>query len=199
MPVEHHKRGWFLFIMTTKLSSGAVLPVNLPAGMIIAFKSERLDLSANEGRPHAAHLDLYSIKQDIILRISVRRGQNKVFFNDRAHKSLLDGWGEEKSVDLKLVDVERWQRSGVTISVHNCSTADSEERYQILFDLTTVCYFDKRLLGHARVVKSSDNRDALSLSTSARFISPLSDPLKVFTYKLEDLPLVERKAILSGV
>jgi hypothetical protein len=184
--------------MATKLSSGAVLPVNLTAGMIIAFKSERLDLAANEGRPHASYLDLYSIKKDIVLRISVRRGQNKVFFNDRAHKSLLDGWGEEKSVDLRVVDVERWQRSGVTISIHNCST-DSKERYQILFDLTTVCYFDKRLLGYARMVKSSDNRDALSLPLSARFLSPLSDPLKVFTYKLEDLPLVERQAISSGM
>ena len=114
--------------MDTKMTSGVVLPVHLTAGIIIAFKSERLDLAVNEGRAHASYLDLYSIKKDIVLRISVRRGHNKVFFNDRAHESLLDDWGDEKSVDLRLVDVERWQRSGVTTSVHNCST-DSEERY----------------------------------------------------------------------
>ena len=185
--------------MATKLSSGVVLPVHLMAGMIIAFKWERLDLTANEGRAHASYLDSYSIIKHIILRISVRRGHDKVFFNDRAHKGLLDGWEEEKSVGLRLVDdVEKWQSSEVTISVHNCST-DSEERYQILFDLTVVCYFDKRHLGYARYGEEL-RKSRCAVVTGQREVSfLLSDPLKVFTYKLDDLPLAERRAILSGM
>jgi len=122
--------------------------------------------------------------------MTIRRGQNQVFFNDRAAQSLVDGWGPEKSADLNPVDVERWQRSGVTISVHNCSTTYFGERYQILFDLATVSYFDSRFPGPAINIKYS--------TAATWFQLPLSDPLKVRFYQLNTLPLVERQAINSG-
>jgi hypothetical protein len=184
--------------MATDLRPGKEFPLlpllKFSAGMIIAFKSTRFDLhlqlAPTVGATRSAtHLDLFNIKNDIILRITIRNGQNKVFFNDRADKSLLDGWGQEQSVDLSPVDVERWKRSGVTISVHDPSPRTrSKERYQILFDLTTVFYFDKRFpepaikMGYSVVTEYHQ----------------LSDPLKVFCYELDDLPLAERQAIESG-
>lgn len=205
--------------MATDLKPGNELPVrSFSAGMIIACKSTRFDLHhsapttaprrATKGfdlykptpfelslsgpttaSPSATHLDLYSVKNDIVLRITFRTGQNKVFFNDRADKSLLDGWGQEQSVDLNPVDVEKWRRSGVTISVHHSfPPTRSKEQYQILFDLTTVFYFDKRF-----------PEPAIKLRYSVTTYSyQLSDPFKVFSYKLDDLPLVERQAIESG-
>ena len=188
------------FHMATDLIPGKEFPLlNSSAGKIIAFKSTRFDLHllphpttnlrATAARSSATHLDLYNIKNDIILRITIRFGQNKVFFNDRADKSLLDGWGQEKSVDLNPVDVERWKRLGVTISVYDpYPRAHSKEQYQILFDLTTVFYFDKRFPEPA--IK-------MGYSLTAEY-QHLSVPLKFFCYGLDDLPLVERQAIESG-
>jgi hypothetical protein len=180
--------------MATDLRPGKESPLlNFSAGMIIAFKSTRFDIQAHPSAPSttrsATHLDLYNKKNDIILRITIRNGQNKVFFNDRADKSLLDGWGQEQSVDLSPVDVERWNRSGVTISVHvPFARTRSEERYQILFDLNTVFYFDKRFPEPPR---------KMGYSVTTQY-HQLSDPLRVFCYELNDLPLVERQAIESG-
>ena len=139
-------------IMDTDLSAGKELPLNgFSSGMIIALKSAKFDLTVPPDNDWVSvsprmDLDLWNVNNDIILCITILRGKNKVFFNDRADKSLLDGWGQEKSVELSPVDVDRWQRSGVTISVHDCSTS-SKEQYQILFDLTTMCHFDKRFPG----------------------------------------------------
>jgi len=161
------------------------------SGKIIAFKSTKFDLSGSI--EHETHLELYNQDNDILLRITIRRGRNKVFFNDRADKTLLDGWGSEKSVDLNPMDVNTW-RSGVTISVHDCSS-HSPERYQILFNLTTVFNFDKRFLGPAiKVVYRQELSDYAELWYNPQ----MSDPLKFFSYKLDDLPLEERKAIESG-
>ena len=84
--------------MTKKLERGVDLPVNLSAGMIIAFKSSLFDLTTTRGalkRGAQATLDLYNNKKDIILRIKICKGRNKVFFNDFARKNLVDGWGQE--------------------------------------------------------------------------------------------------------
>jgi len=180
-------------IMATKLERGVDLPVNLSAGMIIAFKSRRFDLTTTEGAlkggPQAT-LNLYNKNNDIILCINIRRGKNKVFFNDFARKSLVDGWGQPRSVDLSPVDIEKWQRSGVTISIHDCSTR-SEQRYQILFDLTTMCYFDAHLPGPA--IKANYREAPEDTSRPL-----LSDPLKVVFYLLKDLSPKEKQAIVSG-
>ena len=179
--------------MTKKLERGVDLPVNLSPGMIIAFKSSLFDLTTTRGALKGgsqATLDLYNNKKDIILRIKICKGRNKVFFNDFARKNLVDGWGQEQSVDLSPTDIEKWQRSGVTISVHDCST-HSEQKYQILFDLTTVCYFDKHFPGPA--IKAS-YREAPEDTSRPH----LSNPVKVVVYLLKDLSPKETQAILSG-
>ena len=124
-------------IMTKDLSAGKELPISLSPGRIIALNSAKFDLTEPHDNDWASvsprmDLDIWNINNDIILRITILRGTNKVFFNDHADKGLLDGWGQEKSVELSQVDVDNWQRSGVTISVHDCSTR-YKEQYQILF------------------------------------------------------------------
>ncbi|KIM36576.1 hypothetical protein M413DRAFT_424693 [Hebeloma cylindrosporum] len=146
-------------------------------GTLIAFKMNQLH--------RETRLDLYNDNEDIVLRITICRRQNKIFFNDHSYHSLLDGWGQEKSVDLNPVDLKRWRRSGVTISVHNCSTYLAE-RYQILLDLTTVYYFATRFPGPVT---------SIIYSTSGS----LSDASGVVSYPLETLPFMEREAITSGI
>jgi len=174
---------------TNLIAGGRVVTLNLPAGMVIAFKANQLEIAGNLGAKET-HLDLCNSNGDIVLRMTIRRGQNKIFFNDRAHHSVVDGWGQEKSVDLDPVDVERWHRSGLTISVHNCST--DVEQYQILFDLTTVFYFATRFPGPAITIKYS------TTSSLFQFVPQLSDPLRVVSYQLNTLPFTERQAITSG-
>lgn len=183
--------------MAVDLRKGDELSLNISEGTILAFKSTVFDLAklgVFKGGAQETYLDLYNGGDDILLSIMIRRGQNKVFFNDRASKSLVDGWGQTRAVDLSPVDVERWKRSGVTISIHDCSTR-SEQRYQILFDLITICYFDKRFPGSAKKVIYSD-RFAKSVGDRSR--CQLSDPLKVVFYKLEDLATEERQSIVSA-
>ena len=179
--------------MSIYLRKGNEQRLNLSEGMIVAFKSTAFDLAQlgvfKKGAPET-YLDLYNGSDDILLSIMIRRGQNKVFFNDRASKSLVGGWGQVESVDLSAMDVERWKHSGVTISVHDCSTR-SQQRYQILFDLVTIYYFDKRFPGPATKVTYSDR-----FTKSSR--CQLSDPLKVFFYDLADLAAEERQTIVSG-
>lgn len=175
--------------MATILSTGkGGISVNLSTGSVIAFKSTRFDIAGNLGAKEA-YLDLSNKNNDIIFRLTIRRGQSRVFFNDHAAQSLIEGWGQEKSVDLNPVDVERWRRSGVTISVHTCSTYFGE-RYQILFDLITVFHFDSRFPGPAINIKYS--------TAATWFRPPLSDQLEVRFYQLNTLPLAERQAIKSG-
>ena len=192
-------------IMTKDLSAGKELPISLSPGRIIALKSAKFDLTEPHDNDWASvsprmDLDIWNINNDIILRITILRGTNKVFFNDHAAKSLLDGWGQEKSVELSQVDVDNWQRSGVTISVHDCSTR-YKEQYQILFDLTTIYRFDKRFPGPAIMIQYFARRSPDGTSDSGKSVNAhgiLSDPLKVLTYNLEDLSLVEKQAVKSG-
>jgi hypothetical protein len=173
------------------------LKSKISPGVIIALKSTQFDVTdLQDGITQATHLDLYNRRNDIVLRITIRRGQNKVFFNDRADKSLSDGWGQEQSLDLSPADVDRWKRLGVTISVQDRSTP-SEKRFQVFFDLTTVYSFNKRFPGSAtKLMYSSD----VSSNESSHYYwrTQLSNPLKVLFYELSDLPLVERQAIVSG-
>ena len=204
-------------IMAQDLRAGNELPLSLSPGMVIAFKSSQLDLKS-PGTPQdpfkidRMDLDLCNINSDIILRITFLRGKNKVLFNDRADISLLDGWGQEQSVNLSQVDVDRWERSGVTISVHDCSTP-SKDQYQILFDLTTMYYFDKRFPGPPiniiysaqKSIYAQMSYDQMSYARTTNrakhplALSILSDPLEVFTYHLDDLPHMEKQAIKSGL
>ena len=181
------------------LTTGNELPLNFSQGMVIAFKSSTLDVKMRESNIRTEEsligrvdLDLCNINNDIILRITFLRGQNNIFFDDRAGKSLLNARGQEQSVKLSQMDVSRWKRSGVTISVHDCSTA-SKQQYQILFDLTTMYYFDKRFPGPAIKIIYSTRRSLY------QHRNILSNPLKVFTCNLDDLPHMEKHAIKSGL
>ena len=191
-------------IMATDLSAEKNLPLNgFSPGMIIALKSAKFDLMVPSDDDWVSvsprmDFDLCNIDNDIVLRITILRGINKVFFTDYTSKSLLGGWGQEKSMELSQEDVDRWQRSGVTISVHNCSNP-FKEQYQILFDLTTIYHFDKRFPGPAIKINYSTQRSPDDTSDSripAHGI--LSNPLKVSTYKIDDLPFVEQRAVKSG-
>ena len=190
--------------MTKDLSAGKELPLSLSPGRIIALKSAKFDLMVPRDNDWVSispriDLNLWNVNNDIILRITILRGTNKVFFNDHANKSLLDGWGQEKCVELSQEDVNGWQRSGVTISVHDCSTP-SKEQYQILFNLTTICYFDKRLPGPPIKIEYSAQQspDDTACDSGKPPHGILSDPLKVLTYNLDDLPFVEKQAVKSG-
>ena len=187
--------------MATDLRAGKELPLDdFSPGMIITLKSAKFDLTVPSENDQVSvsprmDLDLRNIDNDIILRITIFRGINKVFFNDHANKSLLGGWGEEQSVELSQADVDGWRHSGVTISVHDCS----KEQYQILFDLTTMCFFDKRFTGPPIKIEYSAQQSPDGTSDSGiPAHGVLSDPLKVFTYNLDDLPLMEKQAVKSG-
>jgi hypothetical protein len=190
--------------MATDLSAGNELPLDdFSSGMIIAFKSTKLDLTVPHDNDWVSvsprmDLDLWNINNDIILRITILRGTNKVFLNDYANKNLLDGWGQEKCVELSQEDVDKWQRSGVTISVYDCSTR-SKGQYHILFDLTTIYRFDTRFPGPPIKIEYSAQRSPHDTNDSGKPTHGiLSDPLKVFRYNLDDLPLVEKQALNSG-
>ena len=70
-----------------------------------------------------------------------------------------------------------------------------------LFDLTTIYRFDKRFPGPAIMIQYFARRSPDDTSDSGKSVNAhgiLSDPLKVLTYNLEDLPLVEKQAVKSG-
>ena len=191
--------------MSKYLRAGNELPLNLSPGMVVALKSTRFGRAGNNSNPSSPHgtrtnLDLRNVNNDILLRITLLASKNEVVFNDRADISLLDGWGEAQSVKLSQVDVDRWMRLGFTISVHDCSTP-SKDQYQILFDLTTIYYFDKRFPGPAiNIIHSTQLPTGWDghLYESSDW-SLLSDPLEVFIYNLDDLPHMEKQAIKSGL
>lgn len=191
-------------IMAKDLSAGKELPLDsFSPGMIIALKSAKFNLMMPSDNDWASvsprmDLNLWNINNDLILHIMIVRGQNKVFFNDCTDKSLLDSWGQKQSVELSQEDIDRWQHSGVTISVHNCSTP-SKEHYQILFDLTTMCHFNKHFPGPLIMIQYSawqSPDDTGNLGKLAHGI--LSNPLKVFTYNVDNLSLMEKQAVKSG-
>jgi hypothetical protein len=184
--------GLDIFVMPQNLKSrGDPLSLKFLPGYVLVFKSTRFDLEKDPGsQSQESHLDLYNVNDDIILRMTFRAGQKKIFCNDRASKSLRDGWGKERSVDLGPLDFERL-RGGVTISLRTFWSDDFRiTRYQILLDLTTLCYFDSRFPGPATQMSYSQ-RSVLDRPQ-------LSDPVQVVSYKIEDLQPEERRVIESG-
>ena len=186
-------------IMAKELRLGKVLNVNFSAGMVIAFISTQLDLMTSIMTSDSRiNLDLCNMENDVILHIMFLRGKNMVFFNDHMDKSLLDGWGQQQSVKLSQVNVDRWNCLGVTISVHDCSTP-SKEQYQILFDLTMMYYFNKRFPGPMiNINYSFYPSDSNFLLPEDEPLRILSKSLKVVTCNLDDLPIMQKQAIKSG-
>jgi len=122
-------------LMATQLESGVDLLLNFSAGMIIAFKSTRFDLTT-EGALDGSPGNFRSIQQKPRYRPphkDSKKTKQGFFFQLSCTNNSVDGWGEEQSVDLSPVDIEKWKRSGVTISVHDCSSR-SKWRYLILLD-----------------------------------------------------------------
>jgi len=178
--------------MAKHLEKDNTLPLYLATGSVLVIKSTSFDLVANGNstvfRPGESHLDLYNKDDNITLRIKFRKGQKKIFCNDRASKSIGDGWGKERSTDLGPIDDGRSGYRSITISVYT----DSSHRYQILFDLTTVCYFNSRFPGPALRMTYSAWGGPFTEETI------LSNILQVKNYRICDLQPEEKQAIESG-
>ena len=118
----------FIMIMQDLQKGGELLPAYLSSGSMVAFKSTLFNLREGSARQWSC-LGLFSKNGDIILWIIFKKGQKKKFLNDCRSKSLLDGWGKERSADLD-VNVLRYQ--GTTIAVYNFLADFRITRYQIL-------------------------------------------------------------------
>jgi len=175
------------------------LPIPLSTGMVIAFHSAQQDLApcskgasaANpNGHPIETNIQLCNTKVGrdtghILLEISIRRAENAVLFNAQAKESVLDGWGQPESIPLSMVNPSP-STSGLTILV-----CDRGDKYQILFNLSTVHYFAKRFPGPTTSVLYLDESNGKPTST-------LSETLKVNVRKINALPAHERGPIDSG-
>lgn len=138
---------------------GAYLRTHLFKGMVVAFHAAQHNLapcprgpSTDNPKGYPIETDIHLLNKigDVVLKISIRRAQNAVLFNAQAKESLLDGWGRPESIPLNIVNPSP-PTSGLTISV-----CDRGDKYQILFNLSTVHYFAKRFPGPATLVFYDD-------------------------------------------
>ena len=185
-----------LHIVIMDLKSGCTISMCSAPDEVLVIKSTRFDFEPHKigalkvGTREEMYLDLQNERGDILLRITFRTGTKKIFFNDRACKSLGDGWGKEQSASLESVRGD----PGVTITVHNRSTSGSN-RYQILLGLTTVGHFDSRISGSWTNIRYRNenkwwNQQTLNSMTT---FAVLSERLKVCLYKIADLLPEEQK------
>jgi len=181
--------------MASILAKGRVIPLDFMSGMILVLKPTQspFAISSSETmstlKPKPIHLDLYSQNGDILLRITFDPGMlgrnHKIFCNERARKSLGDGWGEEQKVDVDK-SFDAWNDSQFKISVHHYSTDSEFGRYQILLGKTTVCHFDKHIPGRATKLTYTGN---MSLGP---------DSWNLSLYLKSDLQPDERRLLGSG-
>jgi len=182
--------------MSASVASGyrMLLKSHLCTEMVIALRSDLQDFtpcsnvanSANpKGHPIETEINLENKTGDVVLQISIRRSQNAVVFNAQVKQSLLDGWGQPESVPLNVINPSP-STSGLTILV-----CDRGDKYQILFNLTTVHYFAKRMYGPVSSLTYQDKSCGKPTPT-------LSAELKVHVRDLDDLPSHERGPINSG-
>jgi hypothetical protein len=151
------------------LKGETIEDLDFTEGMVLVLKSNKFNLTPVIEGVLLSRIPLYNSMGDILLEIVFRKGRNMIFVNDRASKAIGKGWGKPKIVDLGPGDVDKWWRSGITISVHHRSTASGFGRYQILFGLTTICYFDKRFPGGATQVKYLSNKLHISCNRYRHF------------------------------
>jgi hypothetical protein len=147
--------------MVSILEKGKVISLDFTSGMILVLKPTQFlfAMSSSQAmssfKPKPIHLDLYNKNGDILLRITFDPGMlgrnHKIFCNDRAHKSLGDGWGEAQKVDVDK-SFDGWNDSQFTISMRHYSTDSEFRRYQILLEKTTICRFDKHFLDEERTI-----------------------------------------------
>ena len=168
----------------------------LSSGMVIALHSAEQYLAlCSKGNPKGyqieTNIQLLNSTEDVVLEISIRRAENAVLFNAQAKESVLDGWGQPESIPLSMVNPSP-STSGLTILV-----CDRGDKYQILFNLSTVHYFTKRFSGPATSVKYLD-RSHISVVSYGKVTATLSQALRVSVRKINALPAHERGPIDSG-
>jgi len=168
---------------TLELGGTIFLKTPLQMGMVLAFKSEHLDITPSNLGP--TKLQLWNEDNDIALQILIQRRPNRVIFMTNACRqlSLLDGWG--KAEEIRNVASSSSPTSNFTISVHDCGY-----QYQVLFNLTTVHYFHKRFS-----ITSTATKVTYLQESGA---GTLSQSLKVSVYKVTTLPYKEKLAIQTG-
>jgi len=172
--------------MAAILELGESIPLKPPLrkGMVLAFKSQRLDLTPSD-KVDPTRLQLWNKANEVVLQILISRRQDAVSFNARTPVSLLDGWGETEKISNIA---SSWKStSKFTISVYDCG-----DKYQILFNLTPVHYFQKRFSINSSAVKASYRQ-----GWDDNLAATLSQSLKVFLYDWNSLPTSEKLAIQS--
>jgi len=179
------------------LTSGENISLRSAPGEVLVFKSTKLHFQE-------MHLDLKNELTDILLRITFRTGKKKIYFKDRARKSLGDGWGKEHSASLGFV-----AGGSATITVHNCSAASGYNRYQILVNGTTAGVFDSRISGSwtnisytnklVSVIPPDQTRGEGASGLPTRRLGIRTEvpgpSLDVFSYKISELLQEERQGL----
>lgn len=170
-------------VYTLELGGTIFLKTPLQMGMVIAFKSEHLDLTPSDLGP--TKLQLWNENNDIVLQILIQRRPNMVPFmlNACRQMSPVDGWGEAE--EIRNVASSWSPAANFTISVH-----DRGDQYQVLFNLTTVHYFHKRFS-----MSSTATKVTYLQEYGARTLSRL---LKASVFKVASLPSKEKLAIQTG-
>ena len=165
---------------------GEPVPLHLSSGFVVTFKSTLFNLTKGSA-PQSTTLNLFNQNTDIILCIVFRTGKKKIFYSDYSFNPLQGGWGKERSTDL---DVDQVQHRGATILVYNFLTDSKINRYQILVNGTTVCYFDSRFSGPVTQMRYWGEQGTRK--------PILSNPLEVVCCPILDLPPEEQRAIQLG-
>ncbi|TFK27610.1 hypothetical protein FA15DRAFT_723074 [Coprinopsis marcescibilis] len=97
---------------------------------ILLIQSTKLAFTSSQG---TTYFNLLSAAENIILHISIRPSQNVIVFNSRTK----DGsWGPEERIPL----AGQLEGNNPSITIY-----DHGDRYQILLDLKTVLYYNKRI------------------------------------------------------
>ena len=116
-----------------------------PPGSILALEPTPL---AKPPANFEFALELYNRNGDTLL--SILFSTQWIVFNDRACRSLGDGWGEPRKVDITQVDLKGRSLIAVKVSIHHYLTDDTDfGRYQILFNGITITHFEKIFPGSA--------------------------------------------------
>jgi hypothetical protein len=142
---KHHPgRYLYIFTMPKVLERNQRIPLDFPSGTILALEPTTVSKAPAS---FEFSLSLENDKDDILLMMWFFTGFIRV--NDRASRSLGDGWGEPRKVDITQVDLKGRSLLAVKVSIHHYRIDSAFERYQILFDGITITHFEKRFPGPA--------------------------------------------------
>ena len=172
-----------IFTMAAVLEREKFLLLNFTSGTILTLKPTPL-AKALASADFEFAIGLYGEKGDILLCIWFSPGS--IIFNDGAHRSLGDGWGEPHKVDMTHVDLKGRSLPEVKVSIYHYLIDSEFRRYQILFDGIIIAHFDKRFPGP---VEAIDYR-----------VGALGGPRSwdVDIYQIDDLPPKDQLALGPG-